>query len=168
METNPSAYLAGPLGFSESGRRFLLDTLIPLVERSGFLAINPWTLTAENLLESARAMPFGESRRDKWREVNSLIGANNTEALDHAGVVVAVLDGVDVDSGTAAEIGYAAAMGIRVFGYRGDFRLSGDNEGSVVNLQVEYFIHLRGGAIVTELPALARLLTDYRNELKAE
>ncbi len=61
---------------------------------------------------------------------------------------MAVLDGADVDSGTAAEIGYAFARGKRIVGYRGDFRLSADNEGSIVNLQVEYFIRASGGAIV--------------------
>ena len=33
-------------------------------------------------------------------------------------------------------------------GYRGDFRLSADNEGGVVNLQVEFFIRESGGTIV--------------------
>ena len=42
---------------------------------------------------------------------------------------MAVLDGTDVDSGTAAEIGYAFARGKLIVGYRGDFRLSADNEG---------------------------------------
>ena len=62
--------------------------------------------------------------------------------------VVAVLDGADVDSGTAAEIGYAFARGKLIVGYRGDFRLSADNEGGIVNLQVEYFIRQSGGTIV--------------------
>ena len=60
-----------------------------------------------------------------------------------------MLDGVDVDSGTAAEIGYAFARGKLIVGYRGDFRLSADNEGGTVNLQVEYFIRESGGTIVT-------------------
>jgi nucleoside 2-deoxyribosyltransferase len=73
----------------------------------------------------------------------------------------AVLDGVDVDSGTAAEIGYAYARGKPILGYRGDFRLSADNEGSTVNLQVEYFIRQSGGDIIAALadlgPALGKL-----------
>jgi nucleoside 2-deoxyribosyltransferase len=69
-----------------------------------------------------------------------------------------VLDGTDVDSGTAAEIGYAFAKGKPILGYRGDFRLAADNEGGVVNLQVEYFIRASGGDIITKLDGLAGAL----------
>src|SRR5262249_9890307 len=84
-----------------------------------------------------------------WRALNHEIGATNRAAIDRAHGVIAILDGTDVDSGTAAEIGYAFARGKLIVGYRGDFRLSADNEGSIVNLQVEYFIHESGGTIVT-------------------
>lgn len=69
-------------------------------------------------------------------------------------MVFAVLDGTDVDSGTASEIGYAYALGKRILGYRGDFRLSADNEGSIVNLQVEYFIRASGGEIFNQIEGL--------------
>ena len=85
-------------------------------------------------------MPYGPAKREAWRTLNLEMGATNRAAIDAADAVVAVLDGVDVDSGTAAEIGYAFARGKLIVGYRGDFRLSADNEGSIVNLQVEYFI----------------------------
>jgi uncharacterized damage-inducible protein DinB len=62
-----------------------------------------------------------------------------------------VLDGVDVDSGTAAEIGYAFARGKPIVGYRGDLRLAADDEALTVNLQVEYFIRASGGDIVATL-----------------
>jgi nucleoside 2-deoxyribosyltransferase len=65
-----------------------------------------------------------------------------------------VLDGVDVDSGTAAEIGYAFAKGKPIVGYRSDMRLSADNEALMVNLQVEYFIRASGGDIVSTLARL--------------
>ena len=54
--------------------------------------------------------------------------------------ILAQLDGVDVDSGTASEIGYGSALNLFICGVRSDFRLSSDNEGTRVNLQVEYFI----------------------------
>ena len=84
---------------------------------------------------------------------------------------VAVLDGTDVDSGTAAEIGYAFARGKLIVGYRGDFRLSADNEGSTVNLQVEYFIRASGGTIVERYedlgPALGALGGARRSGTRA-
>jgi nucleoside 2-deoxyribosyltransferase len=76
--------------------------------------------------------------------------------------VVAILDGVDVDSGTAAEIGYAFAKGRPILGYRGDFRLSADNEGATVNLQVEYFIRQSGGDIVTAIEKLPGALEKIK------
>jgi nucleoside 2-deoxyribosyltransferase len=63
-----------------------------------------------------------------------------------------------VDSGTAAEIGYAFARGIPIVGYRGDLRLGGDNDGAIVNLQVEYFVRASGGTIVTRLPEITGAL----------
>ena len=75
----------------------------------------------------------------------------------------AVLDGTDVDSGTAAEIGYAFARGKKILGYRGDFRLSADNEGATVNLQVEYFIRESGGDIVTALRAVPAALAKLHS-----
>ena len=60
----------------------------------------------------------------------------NRHALDRAKVVVAVLDGPDVDSGTAWEVGYAFAKGILVVGVRFDYRQSGE-DGSV-NLMIRH------------------------------
>ena len=60
----------------------------------------------------------------------------NLRAPDRARVVVAVLDGPDVDSGTAWEVGYAFAKGIPVVGVRFDYRQSGE-DGSV-NLMIRH------------------------------
>jgi nucleoside 2-deoxyribosyltransferase len=147
-------YLAGPLGFSEAGRAFHNDVLIPLLERGGHTVLDPWTLSDLGQIERVASMPYGQAKKDAWAALNKIIGANNAAAIDRADLVVAVLDGTDVDSGTAAEIGYAFAKGKRIVGYRGDFRLAADNEGSIVNLQVEYFIRKSGGTIVTKIEEL--------------
>jgi nucleoside 2-deoxyribosyltransferase len=94
-------------------------------------------------------LPYGPERRDAWLWLNVEIGGNNRAAIHKCEGVLAVLEGTDVDSRTAAEIGYAFAKGKPIVGYRGDFRLSADNEGPIVNLQVEYFIRQGGGEIVT-------------------
>ena len=151
-------YMASPLGFSEAGRHFYTSVLVPYVERLGYDVLDPWTLTDARNIEAVQKLPYGPERRDAWRTLNREIGANNRAAIDHAHGVVAVLDGVDVDSGTAAEIGYAFARGKLIVGYRGDFRLSADNEGSTVNLQVEFFIRESGGTIVTRYEDLEAAL----------
>ncbi len=147
-------YVAGPLGFSEVGRDFHYGKLIPELERSGHVVVDPWSLTDPGMIDAATSLPFGANRREAWRALNPEIGRNNHAALDACEAVVAVLDGVDVDSGTAAEIGYAFARGKPIVGYRGDMRLAADNEALTVNLQVEYFIRASGGDIVTTLAQL--------------
>lgn len=156
-------YLAGPLGFSEAGRVFLYDTLIPALEHCDATVIDPWTLTDPTRIQAVAAMPFSRERQAAWAVLNEEIARNNTQALDACDLIVAVLDGTDVDSGTAAEIGYGFARGKPVLGYRGDIRLSADNEGAVINLQVEYFIRASGGDIVSSLEALRDLLKSRIN-----
>lgn len=152
-------YLAGPLGFSEAGRDFQERVLLPELNRLGFEVINPWKLTEQGKINAILAMPYGQTRRIAWRKLNVEIGHNNQDGIDRADAVLAILDGVDVDSGTASEIGYAFAHDKRIIGYRGDFRLSADNEGSTVNLQVEYFIRANGGDIVSSVAQLEEALS---------
>src|SRR5262245_26230046 len=156
-------YLASPLGFSEAGRHFYTSVLIPYVRGLGYEVVDPWALTDPGRIEAVQKLPYGPARRDAWREPNREIGATNRAAIDGAQGVVAVLDGVDVDSGTAAEIGYAFARGKLIVGYRGDFRMSADNEGSTVNLQVEYFIRESGGTIVERYEDLEASLRPLRS-----
>jgi nucleoside 2-deoxyribosyltransferase len=49
-----------------------------------------------------------------------------TEELASAAALVAVLDGSDADSGTAFEVGFAAARGVPVVGVRTDYRAGQD------------------------------------------
>ncbi len=158
INAEPAVYVASPYGFSEAGRFFYYTTLLPIIKDRGFKILDPWELTPKDIINSAIDFPYGEAKREKWKEVNEIIGSNNVEAIKTADLILAVLDGVDVDSGTAAEIGFGSALGKLILGYRGDFRLSADNDGSMVNLQVEYFIRKSGGTIVTNL-------NDLRKEL---
>ena len=154
-------YIASPLGFSEAGRYFLYEKLIPLVEQKGCAILDPWKLTdSEEILKVERIESF-EERKKAWQEVNELIGGNNVRAIDSCDIILSILDGSDIDSGTASEIGYGAAKGKTIIGYRGDFRMSGDNEGSTVNLQVEYFIRQSGGCMVSNIDELNSALGKY-------
>jgi nucleoside 2-deoxyribosyltransferase len=155
-------YLASPLGFSEAGRHFHTTILVPFVQGLGYEVLDPWTLTDSRKIQAVQGMPYGPAKREAWRKLNLEMGETNRGAIDAARGVLAVLDGTDVDSGTAAEIGYAFARGKLIVGYRGDFRLSADNEGSIVNLQVEYFIRESGGTIVERYEDLASSLRPLR------
>jgi nucleoside 2-deoxyribosyltransferase len=160
-------YLAGPFGFSEAGRVFHNVMLVPAIEALGHRVLDPWALADAKKIAKVTAMAYGVKKRDAWAKLNREIGAGNARAIDRSDAVFAVLDGVDIDSGTAAEIGYAFARGKPILGYRGDFRLSADNEGASVNLQVEYFIRKSGGAIITsieQMPAALRKIERRRRK----
>ena len=59
------------------------------------------------------------------------------DALQSCDVVVALLDGAQMDDVTAWEIGYACAKGIPVIGLRTDFRLCADSDGGIVNAMIQ-------------------------------
>jgi nucleoside 2-deoxyribosyltransferase len=155
-------YVAGPLGFSEAGRAFYNDSLLPRLTGLGHDVLDPWKLTDQAKIDAVMKLAYGAEKRDAWRRLNVEIGGNNASAIDRCDAVFAILDGVDVDSGTASEIGYAFGRGKPILGYRGDFRLSADNEGSTVNLQVEFFIRKSGGTIITTLARLPDALAALR------
>lgn len=139
-------YLASPLGFAESTRSFMELLAARLREHADVL--NPWDKTELGALYPAvKHLPTHDERIARWQEINTQIGALNAEMIREADTIVAVLDGVDVDSGTATEIGYGYGTGKRIYGLRTDFRQTGENEGGLVNLQVRYFIDASGGAV---------------------
>ncbi len=140
-------YFASPLGFTESTMRFMndLDYKLRLV---GFEVLNPWNNAfGKEILETHNIEDYS-TKIETLHEINLRIGKASEDLIRECGVVFAVLDGTGVDSGTASEIGFAYGIGKKIFGYRGDFRLSCDNEGSVVNLQVQCWIEKSGGFII--------------------
>lgn len=136
------AYIASPLGFADSTREFL-KKIHELLEKHGFEVLDPWDQDYGELFGEAEKIDNLKDRRTYLHEkVNRVIGKKNAELILWADVLVAVLDGPDVDSGTASEIGFAYGLGKTIIGLRTDFRLAADNLGSTVNLQVEYFIEV--------------------------
>ena len=87
------------------------------------------------------------------------------DAISRCDILIAILDGPDVDSGTAAEVGFAAGLNKQMEGYRGDFRISADNPGATVNLQVEYFIDAGAGIIASTIGELERTLRSRYEQL---
>ena len=146
-------YLASPLGFAASTRGFMAETIARLAEV--VTVVNPWDDTSFAAdFERTHALTDITERRKEFHRINLGIGAKNERMIRSVDILVAVLDGVDVDSGTAAEIGYAAAVGTVVVGYRTDWRSSGDNEAAIVNLQLEYFIEHTGGTLICGDPSV--------------
>ncbi len=152
-------YIASPLGFSESGRFFLYERIVPLMDKLNLLCIDPWKLTPENLIERVNKIEDADERKNEWIKLNRIIAENNKNGIIESDGILAILDGTDVDSGTASEIGFGSAMNKKICGYRSDFRRAGDNEGAIVNLQVEYFILNSGGRIVSDLLELENELS---------
>jgi nucleoside 2-deoxyribosyltransferase len=159
-------YVASPLGFSEAGKHFYYNRLQVLIEESGCAPMFPWDLSSPEPIIKAKSMPWSAERKERLREINKELAKGNMLAIHEADAVVAVLDGMEVDSGTAAEIGYAAAIGKPIIGYRGDYRLACDNEGSMVNMQVEFFVKLNGGDVVCTLEDLKGSLTSMKERFK--
>jgi nucleoside 2-deoxyribosyltransferase len=161
----PEVYLASPLGFTESTQLFM-ECLEDLIGQCGFKVLNPWKLSDPDMLIQANRLPDERERITRLHQINLKIGRTNEKAIQEADFMVAVLDGSDVDSGTASEVGFAAASGKRIYGYRGDTRRSGDNPACRVNLQIEYWIENSGGRIVTNLNDLKAVLKTYLASLQ--
>ena len=142
-------YVASPLGFSEPGRHYLAEVLHPRLAAAGWTVLDPWA-DQTGVVAETMALPAGPARREALIALSRTIGARNRSLLAEATAVLAVLDGPDVDSGTAAEIGWAAAHKLPVVGLRSDFRLA-DHEAAVINLQVEDFVLVSGGRVVATL-----------------
>lgn len=121
-------YLAAPL-FSEAQKIYNAGL-------AGLLASRYYSVHLPQNFEDT-----AESRSKKREE---LIYRWNLAALKNSDIVVAVIDGSDVDSGTALEMGYATALGKRVIAIRTDFRRYSDNE--LVNLMLETETEVAGNS----------------------
>jgi nucleoside 2-deoxyribosyltransferase len=152
-----SIYLASPLGFAASTRGFMAETIATLSDV--VRVVNPWDDTSFAVdFERAHALTDINERRVAFHRINLGIGAKNERMIRSVDLLVAVLDGVDVDSGTAGEMGFAYGLGKPVLGLRTDFRVTGDNEAAGINLQLRYFIEQSGGSYHTTVDSLVATL----------
>ncbi len=78
----------------------------------------------------------------------------NQKALNDADLMVAMLDGPQVDDGTAWEIGYFFSQGKSILGLRTDLRRAGETDSSRVNLMIECSCQ----AVASSLDDLAAIL----------
>jgi nucleoside 2-deoxyribosyltransferase len=117
-------YVAGPL-FSVHEREFLVSLVNRLAKELSFDPINDFFLPHRDAGDLGVA---GKTR--------DMVFYDDLKFLDGAELIVALLDGPDIDSGTALEMGYAHAKGKPIFGILTDLRKWSGSELGIVNNMV--------------------------------
>jgi nucleoside 2-deoxyribosyltransferase len=140
MNRKKRIYLAGPL-FSHAELEYNRK-LRDLLHNKGFSVFLPQ--------EDAE-----DTTDEREKQNQECIFKNCVEGVEGSDIIVAVLDGVDVDSGTAWEIGYAYAKEKPVIGLRTDFRSLSDG---IVNLMVEMAIV----ALARDEDELLKIMEKFR------
>jgi len=153
-------YLASPLGFSELGRLVLYHQLLPRISTEGITILDPW-----RDLRGRDSDFLGHAARRMTRETALEPGFRNLNLIESCHLLVAVLDGSDVDGGVAAEVGFGAGIGKKVIGYRGDFRPASETPATVVNPQIEALIIRARGVVVTSIAELAMILRTEQQKI---
>ena len=128
-------YLASPYGFTQSGVEYLHGIRALARDRWKVELLDPWGVEGFDYAWCLKTASDPRAAKE-WNLVGSQAPGKNFEMIRDSDLVVAVLDGSDVDSGVACEIGYAFGRGIPVIGYRSDFRSAGDSIHSKINIQV--------------------------------
>jgi len=125
-------YLAGPL-FTEAERDWHIKTKIFLLDKAAEKGKKVKVIWPYELITLSEIESLGSSARSE-------IFKRCKEELDNINLMIALLDGTQVDDGTAWEIGYF--YGIRspnskIIGIRTDFRRAGESENAIVNAMIE-------------------------------
>jgi len=145
-------YVAGPL-FSEAERQFLEKIVLTISASSGLDPIEHFFLPHRDGGELGK----GPTRTDIFNL--------DIQQLNQASIVVSLLDGQDVDSGTCIELGYAYSFGKKVFGILTDFRCycTNDHEPHRPNLMV-WGVCEYGKTLFHSLHDLSNAFTQYVKE----
>jgi nucleoside 2-deoxyribosyltransferase len=125
-------YLAGPL-FSEAERDWIRATINKIESFAAQRGTKTEIIFPYDLITQSEIDRLGEHAK---AEIFSLCRSH----LDDTDLVIALLDGPQVDDGTAWEIGYFYARKSpeqNIIGIRTDFRRAGESNGTVVNSKIE-------------------------------
>ena len=140
MSSKPYVYVAGPL-FDE-GERWFIEKVDALVQDCGFDTFLPHRdnppKTADNI---------------------ELIFRNDKGGIDRCDVVVANLNGIMTDDGTAWEMGYAYAHGKFIIGLFTDWRARFPAPDEVVNLMMQCSMN----RLVRSLDELRDALVEWKS-----
>jgi nucleoside 2-deoxyribosyltransferase len=142
-------YVAGPL-FSQAEREFLEKMVDCLAKVSHLNPIKNFFLPHRDGGELGK----GPTRAQIFNlDINT---------LKNADIVVALLDGQDVDSGTCIELGVAYSLGKKIFGIITDFRsyCTNDHEPQRPNLMV-WGVCEEGNTLFHTLHELSESFANY-------
>ena len=142
-------YVAGPL-FSQAEREFL-EKMVDTLAKSAQL--DP---TKHFFLPHRDGGELGKG------PTRTQIFNLDINTVKQAEIVVALLDGQDVDSGTCIELGYAHALGKKIFGIITDFRsyCTNDHEPQRPNLMV-WGVCEEGNTLFHSLSELSASFASY-------
>jgi nucleoside 2-deoxyribosyltransferase len=142
-------YVAGPL-FSQAEREFLEKIVDCLAQTAHLDPSKHFFLPHRDGGELGK----GPTRRTIFNL--------DIETLKGAEIVIALLDGQDVDSGTSIELGVAYALGKKIFGIITDFRsyCTNDHEPHRPNLMV-WGVCEEGKTLFHGLPELSESFANY-------
>jgi len=136
----PHAYIAGPL-FNE-GERWFDEQIDQIARDAGFTTFMPHR-------------DGKETASIRSPERIERIFAEDVAAIDEADVIIANLNGITTDDGTAWELGYAYAKGKHLVGVYTDWRLQFEHQ--TVNLMIQCSLH----KLVRSLDELRTYLAEY-------
>ncbi|SPF43783.1 Nucleoside 2-deoxyribosyltransferase [Syntrophobacter sp. SbD1] len=125
-------YFAGPL-FSEAEREWIRSTIKEIESLAAQHGAKIEIIFPYDLITQSEIDQLGSNAK---LEIFSRCNSHN----DGADIMLALLDGSQVDDGTAWEIGYFFARKSseqKIIGIRTDFRRVGESEGAVVNAMIE-------------------------------
>lgn len=125
-------YLAGPL-FTAAEQAWLRELSVKLQKTCELLGCPAQVVWPHDLVSQEDLQRWGDRAKHE-------IFDRCCKHLDDTDVLVALLDGTQVDDGTAWEIGYFYARKKkrhRILGIRTDFRKSGDVPNAQVNLMID-------------------------------
>jgi nucleoside 2-deoxyribosyltransferase len=155
-------------------RAYLANGLFSLADRQLNLYLYKVLKSEANLEVYAPQMNEGINDKNAYAD-SKMIANADLEELKSADILIAVLDGVEIDSGVAAEIGVAYSEGKTIYGLFTDVRQFGseneekidalvkdptENQFVYRNLFVSGLIKLSGGAIHSTIDNLIDELNE--------
>jgi len=141
----PRIYLASPLGFSPELKPYL-ERITARLHQLGYEIFDPWEQPFSKAIREASRIEDYHERVAAFARLAHEIGLVNENGMRECDILMAVLDGAEVDSGCAAELGYAVGIGKQCHGLRTDWRDTGEF-GLPLNLQVLHFIEKSRGKL---------------------